>query len=207
MALDSSDKAFNKAYSAVLKQALQKTFLLSSADAVEEDPDAESPERHTPQNPRWDCFELEADIGALLQQTELDAEMVERFRSYLLEVYGVKSWSEMPLPRLAQVRDRLRELPVEERRETIILAGRRRRRRGLIEAAPPTHNQEHERLKQSGPRQRSARLKSSSSSRWPSAPSLTLNALAVELTRQQEQKQRLCRIDPRDARGLHRHPH
>lgn len=119
MALDAGDKAFTKAYSAILKTALMKTFLVSSATA-DEDPHAASPEEHNHRDQRWDRFELEADIDFLLKQTELGEEHVARFRNYLLEVYGVKSWSEISLQRLAQIRGRLRSLEVDERESTIL---------------------------------------------------------------------------------------
>jgi hypothetical protein len=116
MALDAGDKAFSKCYSAILKQALQKTFLLSSATR-DDDPDAQAPEQH---HERWNRFELEADIDSLLQQTELGDEVIELFRNYLLESLRRKSWSDVSLQRLAQIRDRLRYLAVDERKSIIL---------------------------------------------------------------------------------------
>lgn len=118
MALDAGDKGFNRAYSAILKQALLKTFLLSSADAGREDPDADSPEQKAAQ-PTWTRAELEADIDTLLAQVG-DDEAVARFRRFVAGVYAVNNWREIPTGRLAQVRDRLRALDVEARRRMVL---------------------------------------------------------------------------------------
>ena len=115
--LDAGDKAATKAYSAILKTALMKSFLISSASGAEEDPDAESPERHSP---RWSRFELTAEIETLVAAAEVGDEAGERFRSYLMAVYGVSGWTDMPTARLIAIRDRLRALTVEERRQTIL---------------------------------------------------------------------------------------
>lgn len=115
--LDAGDKAFTKAYSAILKTALMKTFLISSANAADEDPDAESPERNVP---RWSRFELTTEIETLVAAAGVADEATERFQSYLLEVYGVNTWTDMPTARLIAIRDRLKSLTVEERRQTIL---------------------------------------------------------------------------------------
>ena len=92
-----------------------KSFLLSSA--IDEDPDAESPEQNSP---RWSRFELTTEIDTLLRATELGDEVAERFRSYLLDVYRAAAWSDIPTTRLAAIRDRLRSLSTEERRRTLL---------------------------------------------------------------------------------------
>lgn len=117
--LDTGDKAFTKAYSSILKSALMKTFLISSADGSADDPDNESPERVT-RSSRWDRVSIEADIETLICAAEVGDEAVERFKSYLLEVYGASTWSDVPTTRFAAIRDRLRALSVEERRQTIL---------------------------------------------------------------------------------------
>lgn len=114
---DAGDKAFSKAHSTLLKAALMKTFLISSASTSDEDPDAESPEQHTP---RWSRFELTTEIETLVAAAGVGDEVAERFQSYLLDVYRVNTWTDMPTARLIAIRDRLRSLTVEERRQTIL---------------------------------------------------------------------------------------
>lgn len=117
--IDAGDKAFTKAYSTLLKTALMKSFLISSANAVGEDPDAESPERAS-RSTRWNRLEIASDIDTLLAATEVGDELVERFKSYLLDAYDAAAWSDIPTTRYAAIRDRLRSLSTEARRQTIL---------------------------------------------------------------------------------------
>ena len=116
---DAGDKAFSKAHSTLLKAALMKTFLISSASVADEDPDAESPEREA-RSTRWNRLEIAADIETLLAATEVGVELVERFKSYLLAAYDAAAWSDIPTTRYVAIRDRLRSLSTEERRKTIL---------------------------------------------------------------------------------------
>lgn len=119
VALDTSDKAVAKAIAAATKEMLRRTFLIASA-LPSEDPDTASPDASIP-TVKWNRLELDSEIETLLDATEVGEELVERFRSYLLDVYAVNTWSDFAPARLVAIRDRLRSMKnVEERRQAIL---------------------------------------------------------------------------------------
>ena len=115
---DGGDKAYNKAYSAILKQALQKTFLISSAMAVDEDPDAESPE--PPREQGWDRLKLVDDIRTLLYGANLAGGEVAAFEAFLAESYDATSIDRIAMPDLEKARHRLCSMSAEERRSAVL---------------------------------------------------------------------------------------
>ena len=115
VAVDSTDKAIAKAIAAATKEMLRRTFLIASA-LPSDDPDSGP----TDNDVRDRRFELEADIETLLAATQVGDQAVEHFRAYLLDVYAVNAWSDFAPARLIAIRDRLKSLTVEDRRQTIL---------------------------------------------------------------------------------------
>ncbi len=123
-AIDHGDKAFNKAYSAVLKQALQKTFLVSSAGTSSDDADYESAERQAEEKVsafvQEDREQLEAHFHTYLEEATLDDVDVEAFQQFLVGASRASTWQGMSTHDLHVICKRLRSMGPQERRAAVL---------------------------------------------------------------------------------------